>query len=868
MISTFRVSTILITCLFFVACKDSSDENSVGDQNPASTSLDKLFFAAPKTIDPGDVCKFGGFEIALGLDTNNNNELETSEITENKTVCHGENGLSSLIASKVEPLGENCEAGGTRFNTGLDANKNNILDSEEISSSFYACHGKGEDGYSSNGFSTLLTNTKEAVGENCAAGGNRIDVGLDSNSNKLLDQAEINSSFYICNGNLGDSGIAGSDGNDGIDGSDGKDGLTGSQAQALCSDLSDYNNPSNLYILPKQENQYLLGNDIGFSAVAEYQNGCSVDVTTFALWLPVNGFAEKSLLNKSEGIFTLKSYGLETINVTFGLNQTSYTFNIASTIIEKLTFNPTLIIEPINGDLPISVSSFYSDGNVIENSTDISLILNTNSDNINLSDFNLSIAENLDVVGSVITAVNGKAAATARIQLGKVIYHRGTINNYSLYEMDDQGRNRDMKRFNNPGNDGVWFTEDDRGYSHIQYYWSDDKTNATMVYAPGEDGVWYTLDDTITAFSVREYLEGFNFRTTYYSGPGEDGIWSSKDDLVNYYADHIRNADNKPIGYIKYIAAGGDGKWHTEDDVVQSRTTTEYDEEGNRLHYYSYNDPGSDGNWFTQDDSIKNYNTSLFDDNGRVIRSLINSTNAGVDGIPLTSDDISIQYSDYKYDLNDNVIQATNYNGVGPDGLAFTDDDTVVSYSENQFNDLSKKTYQVFIQDSGADKTWFTEDDVPTSYATFVYDANGNNIQTVSRSNPGPDNTWYTDDDFGVHYVGFNYDDKNRVTRRVFYTNPGPDKIRFTDDDLVRDYFESVYDAPIIATRVTKFTGPGPDNIWQTLDDQIGEYSVPYYDKHSESHTRLTYKNPGEDGIWFNHDDSPAEGNALFYMLR
>ena len=49
---------------------------------------------------------------------------------------------------------------------------------------------------------TLVNTTTEAAGANCANGGTKIEVGLDANSNEILDTNEINSSLtkYVCNG--------------------------------------------------------------------------------------------------------------------------------------------------------------------------------------------------------------------------------------------------------------------------------------------------------------------------------------------------------------------------------------------------------------------------------------------------------------------------------------------------------------------------------------------------------------------------------------------------------------------------------------------------------------------------------------------
>jgi hypothetical protein len=56
---------------------------------------------------------------------------------------NGTNGLSALIKTTTEPAGSNCTNGGTKIETGLDANTNGILDLSEINSSQtqYVCNG-------------------------------------------------------------------------------------------------------------------------------------------------------------------------------------------------------------------------------------------------------------------------------------------------------------------------------------------------------------------------------------------------------------------------------------------------------------------------------------------------------------------------------------------------------------------------------------------------------------------------------------------------------------------------------------------------------------------------------------------------------
>ncbi|NBV91144.1 MAG: collagen-like protein [Flavobacteriia bacterium] len=58
---------------------------------------------------------------------------------------NGTNGLNALVKTTAEPAGANCVAGGTKVETGLDANNNGVLDLAEINAAqtTYVCNGAG-----------------------------------------------------------------------------------------------------------------------------------------------------------------------------------------------------------------------------------------------------------------------------------------------------------------------------------------------------------------------------------------------------------------------------------------------------------------------------------------------------------------------------------------------------------------------------------------------------------------------------------------------------------------------------------------------------------------------------------------------------
>ena len=54
---------------------------------------------------------------------------------------NGQDGLNSLIKTSTEPRGVNCENGGIKVETGIDSNNNGILEDNEMTSMSYVCNG-------------------------------------------------------------------------------------------------------------------------------------------------------------------------------------------------------------------------------------------------------------------------------------------------------------------------------------------------------------------------------------------------------------------------------------------------------------------------------------------------------------------------------------------------------------------------------------------------------------------------------------------------------------------------------------------------------------------------------------------------------
>ncbi len=126
-----------------------------------------------------------------------------------KIIDDSTGGASTLVSTTLLKANEgDCEAGGIEIETGIDENKDGLLSAEEIDTTKIICHGN-------TGYNSLLAISDEATGENCAGGGKNISSGLDKNRDDILNDTEITETEYICNGL---NGLTGIDGVDGVDG--------------------------------------------------------------------------------------------------------------------------------------------------------------------------------------------------------------------------------------------------------------------------------------------------------------------------------------------------------------------------------------------------------------------------------------------------------------------------------------------------------------------------------------------------------------------------------------------------------------------------------------------------------------------------
>lgn len=188
----------------FMALSCSIDRMEASIENIGIDGYNSLI---DMTIElPDTICPAGGMKINSGIDINKNDTLDLEEISSTAYICNGKsggggsggsNGLSPILEFEAFEANCDCFTGGIIIHTGYDLDKNKKLDETEIiSSSAFCLSGNNQSGP----VELLIVFRVETVdaGNLCTNGGFRIHAGFDHNSNEVLDDLEIDNSEVIC----------------------------------------------------------------------------------------------------------------------------------------------------------------------------------------------------------------------------------------------------------------------------------------------------------------------------------------------------------------------------------------------------------------------------------------------------------------------------------------------------------------------------------------------------------------------------------------------------------------------------------------------------------------------------------------------
>jgi hypothetical protein len=143
-------------------------------------------------LEPGTPCPAGGTRVEVGTDTNGDGQLDASEVRSTEYVCQNEPtpSPSVLVTQTPEAPGSHCAAGGILVRAGADINRNGTLDDTEVERSFYGCQAEPAR--------VLLRAKPEPMGTNCAMGGVAVQAGTDADQDGVLGDGEVETTSYVC----------------------------------------------------------------------------------------------------------------------------------------------------------------------------------------------------------------------------------------------------------------------------------------------------------------------------------------------------------------------------------------------------------------------------------------------------------------------------------------------------------------------------------------------------------------------------------------------------------------------------------------------------------------------------------------------
>lgn len=194
-----RVWGAALVTVLLGGCGGGSEKPATENPIPTAAAGGELVATAIRQTAPASACPNGGISVDAGIDKNANGVLDATEVTATQVACHGTNGNNAMVTTTPEAAGAHCSAGGKKVSVGLDSNGNSVLDEAEITSSTYVCDGASGN----NGLGTLLTTITEPAGANCPNGGSKVSSGVDTNGNGTLEPGEMSATAYVCNNGNG-----------------------------------------------------------------------------------------------------------------------------------------------------------------------------------------------------------------------------------------------------------------------------------------------------------------------------------------------------------------------------------------------------------------------------------------------------------------------------------------------------------------------------------------------------------------------------------------------------------------------------------------------------------------------------------------
>jgi hypothetical protein len=362
----------------------------------------------------------------------------------------------------------------------------------------------------------------------------------------------------------------------------------------------------------------------------------------------------------------------------------------------------------------------------------------------NGADLTLSIDGVKDAAGMAVEPVRINFRTAQNPITRRVFGGGGQTTSWEYFTLTADAREDERFRFNGPGDDGDWFTNDDlpSRFSKTTYDAAGHRITQASFRDPGDDGDWSTGDDDLL-FATRYIWEGDQLiRRENLGGPGADGDWFTNDEPLIGWFTSVDEADGGAD--TEYGDPGPDETWMTNDDVVTSVGWYELDADGNQTSLVQIQGAGPDEELYTEDDEGFAL-TYVYDENGWSTegRTIVA---AGADGDWLTNDDVVSDRTTFELDLEAHTLEGRVYVGAGGDETWGTGDDVLGRFESTNLvaKQLGGRTVAV---EAGDDGDMFTSDDLEQGYHEEIRDESGARTRVITCVDPGPDGDWFTSDD-------------------------------------------------------------------------------------------------------------------------
>lgn len=360
--------------------------------------------------------------------------------------------------------------------------------------------------------------------------------------------------------------------------------------------------------------------------------------------------------------------------------------------------------------------------------------------------YSLVLGDFTDLTGNVFVGQTIAFTTSINETTKQITYSGGAISEWLGSTLDAGGRVRSTMRYDAPGPDGQWLTEDDHAAERFDIA----RTSVDLVadmreYDAGPDGALGTADDVVARLERHRFdSTGRETDVAIYIGAGPDGRWATADDVPgSYQTKGWMGMSRIQLSFID--SPGADGVWRTGDDAGPLWHAYAYDTR-DRLVRETVRSTGADRFAGTNDDEIRSHVDHAYDELGLASRTIFYNA-AGADGMWLTDDDVVERWQRIEHDETGLVVATSELSAPGPDGTWLTDDDVISQRAVSGYAASRQRTSLTVFSGPGADASWGTADDAIASVTTTTYDAQGNRTDERRAVAPGPDATWGTADD-------------------------------------------------------------------------------------------------------------------------